>query len=176
MGALVARLRQGDAAAFREAHDAFAPRLFAFLLRLSGQRAIAEELAQETWFSLAENAAWLRPDTELGAWLFTVARNHHASHRRWRLLDGSRLAELFQRPRAEVPTPEANAAGAQTQARFEAALASLPLAAREVLSLVVVEHFEPNEAAKVLGVSAEALRQRLSRARAALAAVLGEER
>ncbi len=54
-------------------------------------------------------------------------------------------------------------------ALLEAALKQLPLASREVLLLVGVEGMDQEEVARVLGVTYDALRQRLSRARAQLA-------
>jgi RNA polymerase sigma-70 factor (ECF subfamily) len=66
-------------------------------------------------------------------------------------------------------SPFDEAAAGELERRVERALAGLPSRHREVLLLVTVEGFTPAEAAAVCGVSAEALRQRLSRARAALA-------
>jgi predicted DNA-binding protein (UPF0251 family) len=45
----------------------------------------------------------------------------------------------------------------------------LPIKHREAVLLVAVERMEPSEAARVLGISPEALRQRLSRGRARIA-------
>jgi RNA polymerase sigma-70 factor (ECF subfamily) len=58
--------------------------------------------------------------------------------------------------------------------RLEAALAALPVASREVLLLVAIEGMRPADAAAVCGVTPEAVRQRLSRARAQLARELDE--
>jgi RNA polymerase sigma-70 factor (ECF subfamily) len=55
------------------------------------------------------------------------------------------------------------------------ALARLGELDREVLSLTVWEELEPREIAEVLGVSAAAVRTRLSRARARLRDLLGDE-
>ena len=60
----------------------------------------------------------------------------------------------------------------QSQRAADAALAALPLKYREALLLVCVEHFEPSEAARIIGVTPEAFRQRLSRAREQLRAAL----
>jgi RNA polymerase sigma-70 factor (ECF subfamily) len=57
----------------------------------------------------------------------------------------------------------------ETGRRLAAALASLPLAYREALLLVVVEGMRHSEAADICGVTTEAMRQRVSRARALLA-------
>src|SRR4029450_2073759 len=87
--ALVERLREGDAEAFDDVYAAFNTRLFTFLVRLSRRRDIAEDLLEETWLRLVKHARRLRPDTRLGAWLFTVARNLHVSFSRSRMLGDS---------------------------------------------------------------------------------------
>ena len=164
---LVSRLKSGDAGAFDAVYRQHHPRLYSFLWRLTRRPEIAAELCQETWLRLAAEAAWLNDDTHLTAWLFTVARNLFLSHQRWSLLDGSRVAEatLWSSKRQEENTPETEAMASQSQRRVEAALGALPVKYREALLLVSVEHFEPSEAAKIIGVSPEAFRQRLSRAR-----------
>src|SRR5262245_35144205 len=80
--ALVDRLRRGERAAFRELHARFAQASFGFLLRLAGRRDVAEDLHQEVWLAIARHAARLAPDTDLAAWIFTVARNRFVSSRR----------------------------------------------------------------------------------------------
>jgi len=91
---LVGRLRHGEAAAFDEIYAAFHKPLFTFLIRLSRQRDVAEDLHEETWLRLVKHAARLRGDTRLGPWLFTVARNLHVSYRRSRALEDSAAAGL----------------------------------------------------------------------------------
>ena len=165
---LVAALRDGSADAFDRIYEAWRPRVFSFLIRLSKERGLAEEILQETFVRLAKRAGDLREDTRLGPWLFTVARNLWVSHLRIVMLDAERLDRLSLEGVAPVPTPFDRAAANDTQARLERALAELPEAQREVLLLVGVEGLEPSEAAAVVGIAPEALRQRLSRARSAL--------
>ena len=92
--AIVEGLRRGDRAAFDAAYALHRARIYGFLLRLSGRRDVADDLFQEVWTKLAQHAPRLREDTVLSAWLFTVARNAHTSHRRWNMLDLSRLVAL----------------------------------------------------------------------------------
>ena len=168
---LVARLGAGDTGAFDDVYDAYRPRVFAFLLRMSGSRTVAEDLLDETWLRLVQHARNLRPDTRLGPWLFTVARNLYWSYRRSALVEQASVPELFglwPSP-APWPSPFDLAAASELQRRVERALSRLPPKHREVLLLVAHEGLTPAEAAGVCGISAEALRQRLSRARAALA-------
>jgi RNA polymerase sigma-70 factor (ECF subfamily) len=168
---LVVRLRAGDPAAFDVVHGAFNVRLYNFLARLSNRRDVAEDLLEETWLRLVKHAGRLRPDTRLGPWLFTVARHVHASHCRSRLLEDAHAAGLMGlwphgRP---GPSPFEVVEASETERRLATALASLPLAYREALLLVGVEELRHSEAAEICGVTAEAMRQRVSRARALLA-------
>jgi RNA polymerase sigma-70 factor (ECF subfamily) len=165
---LIRRIRDGDRDAFDVVHAAFNARLFGFLARLAGSRDVAEDLLEETWLRFVTHAARLNVDTHLGAWLFTVARNVHVSYRRSRAFeesDGSIGLWPVQRP----ASPFEQTAATELEGRIETALASLPVASREVLLLVGVEGMRPSEAAAVCGVSPDALRQRLKRARELLA-------
>ena len=172
---LVDGLRRADPAAFDVAFERYRRRVWGFLLRMSGRAEVAEELLQDTFLRLAAHATRLRPDTNLRAWLFTVARNLFRSHRRWAWLDGQRLAELAARAlRVEGgPTPLELTAATETARAVERALAALAPGNREVALLVLVERMEPAEVAVVLGLKPEAVRQRLARARQAVAAAIG---
>jgi RNA polymerase sigma-70 factor (ECF subfamily) len=165
---LVERLRAGDPDAFDPVHAAFNGRLYNFLARLSNRREVAEDLLEETWLRLVIHARRLDRDTRLGAWLFTVARHLHASYCRSRLLEDSHTAGLiglwpYGRP---APSPFEEVEASETHRRIAAVLASLPLAYREALLLISVEGLRHAEAAEICGVTQEAMRQRVSRARA----------
>jgi len=168
---LLARLKAGEAAAFEAIYEAYRPRLFSFLVRLSRRRDVAEDLLEETWLRLVTRATELRDDSCVGAWLFTVARHLFLSWCRHRALDDWRLSELT--PSWPAPaageTPFEAAARSQTERRLETALARLSTHDRELLLLVSVEEFTPSEAASALGLAPEALRKRLQRARERLA-------
>lgn len=167
--ALVARLRAGDADAFDLVYAEFNGRLFAFLARLARSRDLAEDLLEETWLRLVEHADRLQEDTRLAPWLFTVARNLYVSYCRSRMLEEARAPDLIDLwPAGLQVSPFEETAANELERRLEAALADLPVRYREVLLLVGLEGLRPAEAALVCGVSGEALRQRLSRARALL--------
>lgn len=172
---LLARLRRGEQGAFDEVYAAYRARLYAFLLRLCDRRDVADDLFQETFTKLAIHAGELRDDSDLAAWLFTVARNAYRSHRRWAILDLSRFvfgSEPLEHAEAQGADPEVAAASTRTMQHLERALGTLTPAAREALLLVAIEGFEQERAAAIVGVSYAAFRQRLTRARADLAAAL----
>jgi RNA polymerase sigma-70 factor (ECF subfamily) len=168
---LVERLRSGDGDAFEVIHAAFNTRLFSFLARLSRRRDVAEDLLEEAWLRFVDVAPRLRADTRLGPLLFTIARNLHVSYCRSRALEDSRsVAMAGMWPLGTPPpSPFEYAVAGETGDRLDRALASLSAAAREALLLVAVEGMKPAEAAIVCGISSDAMRQRLSRARAELA-------
>jgi RNA polymerase sigma-70 factor (ECF subfamily) len=167
---LVDRLRRCDAEAFEAVHDAFNGRLFSFLARLANSRDVAEDLLEETWLRLVSHAPRLRPDTNLAAWLFTVARNLHVSYRRSRLIEDAGSADTagLWAISAQQPSPLDLAEVSEMERRIASALASLPAIYREALLLVAVEELSPSEAAAICGISPAAMRQRLSRARSHL--------
>jgi len=175
--ALVGRLREGDSGAFDEVYDAYRARLFSFLVRLSRRRDLAEDLLEETWLRLVTHARRLTPDTRLGPWLFTVARNLYWSYCRSRLLEDEFATGLFGEWPSPVrdPSPFETAAASELERRVEAALVALRPSQREVLLLVAERGWTPAEAAAICGVTPDVFRQRLSRARAALADAMGRE-
>jgi RNA polymerase sigma-70 factor (ECF subfamily) len=173
---LVGRLRSGDPEAFDAVHEAFNARLYNFLARLSNRPDVAEDLVEETWLRLVKHARRLRPDTRLAPWLFTVARHLHASYCRSRLLEDSHASGLLGlwphgRP---GPSPLEAMEARESERRLAAAFASLPLTYREALLLIAVEGLRSADAAEICGVSAEVIRQRVSRGRVLLARRLTE--
>lgn len=144
--------------------------VFSFLLRMSRSRTVAEDLLDETWLRLVRSAKSLRPDTRIEPWLFTVARNLYWSYRRSSLVAETSAPELLTLWPSPTPWPSPFdlAAAGELERRVEIALGTLSPHHREALLLVAHEGLTPGEAAVACGVSAEAFRQRLSRARVAL--------
>lgn len=169
--ALIQRLSRGDSDAFDTVYDEYRARLYSFLVRLSRRRDLAEDLLEETWLRLVEHAGRLRPDTRLGPWLFTVARNLYFSYCRSRLVEDQRVAGLMGLGSCAGarPSPFEETAAGELERRLERALQTMPPLYREVLLLSLVEEMTPADMAIACGVTPEALRQRLSRARAMLA-------
>jgi RNA polymerase sigma-70 factor (ECF subfamily) len=171
---LVRRVQNGDRDAFDAVHSLFNARLFGFLARLARSRDVAEDLLEETWLRFVSHAGRLDADTRLGPWLFAVARNLHISYCRSRAIEERAADSIGLWPSGLPDSPFKYAVSSELERRIEAALASIPVAFREVLLLVGVEGLRPTEAAVVCRVTPEALRQRLKRARALLAARLEE--
>jgi len=169
---LVERIRAGDQSAFDTVYRTFNGRLLGFLIRLTRRRDTAEEVLEETWLRFVRHGDRLQPDTQLGPWLFTVARNLHLSDCRSRVAESAAMTSIGLWPEPRRETPFDIAARNEFEGRVEAALAELPVILREAVLLVSVEGMQPSEAAKVCGITAEAMPQRVRRARVLLAARL----
>lgn len=163
----------GQTGAFDELYDLYADKIWRFLVRLAQNQALAEDLFQETWLAAAGHAHLLREDSSPLRWLYTIARNAHRMSWRRRRVDAARCVQL--RLSGEAAPSGDGALGAHLDLeRASAAMAQLPEAYREVLVLCALEGLSSEEAATVLEISPEAVRKRLSRARAELEAMLGE--
>lgn len=173
----VVALRQGSERSSAQAFDAlyalYSARLMRFVVHLTRQPGQAQDLFQEAWLKLVRSPPELNSDEDVLPWLLRVARNDWISRtrreRRWGPLAGPEQHEDL------APDPEQQLQGQELQARLSAALGRLSEADREVLLLLGVEGLSHEQAARVLELSAVALRQRLSRARARLQAELGME-
>ena len=149
------------------------PTVYGFARRRAST-AEAEEVVSDTFL-----VAWRRLDAVPAdplPWLLNVARNSLANHRRG---EGRRQA-LRQRlsavePPAHDDTPTSVADDAAMSERVTRALAALPAAERDALTLVVWEELTPDEVATVLGCSRAAVYLRLSRARRRLRRALGDD-
>lgn len=157
----LALLGRRDPRGFDQAYAKYGARLFSFLIRLLGreQRHLAEDLLQQTFLRLAERGLELRADSDLRAWLYTVARNAFLGHLRGRKMqaDNANL-EL-------VADYSADAEARLMLGDVEQALQRLRLEDRELLLLVGGEGLEPLAVSRMLGVEPATLRKRLARAR-----------
>jgi len=74
---LVLALRGKQPGALDEVYRVYRQRIWRFLARLAWSRAEADDLFQETWLAVARHGHELREDSDLGVWLYTIARNKH---------------------------------------------------------------------------------------------------
>jgi len=158
------RLRRIDAVKteFAEAAERHLDDVHAFLVYLTGDRTVAEDLTAETFARALER--WRRFDPRRGsarAWLCQLARStaldHFRSEERRRRREGRYAV-------AEVRESAEPVFGEGLSPALERALAQLSAAEREVIALRVVLELDGEATARVLGISTSACSTRLSRA------------
>lgn len=165
--ALLARLRGGDAQALDALLERYWPAVFAYVLRRTGSRDAAADVAQDVFCRFWERRAGWRPGGSVRGLLFRIARNTAVSqHRRRRARERATLgfAELYVQ-RAPAPLP---AERAELRAALERAVAALPARRREVFQLRMVDDLSYDEISVVMGISKQTVANQLSHALAAL--------
>lgn len=168
MDPLVERARAGDTAALEELLASVAPAIHRFGLRMCKSRPDAEDVLQDTLLSIATHLAEFEGRSSLVSWVFALTRS--ACARRRRGLKNQRLVSDESAPelRDEARSPEQNAADRELGDALNRALDALPEEHREVILLRDLEGLTAPDAAHALGVSVDAVKSRLHRAREAL--------
>lgn len=131
---------------------------------------LADDLAQETLARGLSRLDQLRESERLTSWLFAILNRCWIDHLRARRvdLDDEALAELP----STLPGPDVHAERQETVNRVRAAVASLPLGQRQVVTLVDLEELSYAETAGVLAIPIGTVMSRLCRGRETLRGML----
>jgi len=140
--------REHSYAAFEELFQRHKEALLAFLIRLTGTRAIAEDVSQQAWLKVIESARQggyrERAGVAFRTWLYTLARNHFVDEYK-RKFAASRTLSLPEPPAAAedtlwpstAPDPAELVDQRLTALQVQQALLSLPFEQREVIAFWV---------------------------------------
>lgn len=146
--------------------------LFRTALRMTGDRARAEDAVQETYLQAWKSLNRFEVGTNLRAWMFRILF-HTVSHQRRRLFRFPGIRDNEDLLEETLVSPEPVAEHLTDQAIL-GALDQITEDYRAVILLVDVEEFAYREAADILGVPMGTVMSRLSRGRAALRRRLGD--
>lgn len=191
--ALVDALRQSDETAFETLVDRYHPTLVAVAMQYVRDRAVAEEVAQETWLGVLKGIDRFESRSSLKTWLFHILVNRAKSRgvREARTiplsalqnpdLDGAEPAVEPERflpaddarwpghwaspPRRWDVDPESALLSRELRGRIEAAIEALPETQRLIITLRDVKGWSPEEVCDSLGVTDGNQRVLLHRAR-----------
>jgi RNA polymerase sigma-70 factor (ECF subfamily) len=155
--------RSGAPATFAQVAERHLDDVFGYLLYLTRDRALADDLSGATFEKAFR--LWSRFDPHRGTprtWLLGIARTT--------ALDWFRSESRRQRREQAAAPPEAQEAEflEGLSPALQTALAALSAGEREVIALRVVLELDGDQAARILGISATAISTRLSRALAKL--------
>jgi RNA polymerase sigma-70 factor, ECF subfamily len=173
---MLRRVRSTDARADADAFAAealgYLEPLYATALRLTRNRADAEDLVQDTFVKAFRFTDRFERGTNLKAWLYTILHNTWRNRRRDASrnaveVDSERVEQAATRPDgpAAFDTPERILMRATLDADLQAALDDLPEAFREAVWLRDVEEFSYAEMAEMLGIPIGTVMSRISRGR-----------
>lgn len=160
---------QMDSEAFAAFYGRSARPLWAYLARVTGDPALADDLMQESYVRFL--CATLREDGEIAArrYLFKIATN--LLHDFWRRPKATSIEEL---PEAVFVAPDM-LAQSETRAELGPALEQMRPRDRQLLWLAHAEGYSHREIAEVTGLAAGSVRLLLFRARRKMARLLREQ-
>jgi RNA polymerase sigma-70 factor (ECF subfamily) len=166
---VIARVVAGDHAAFQFLVRRHNQRMFRAARAITHSDIDAEDVLQQAWLCVYKNLSQFRGDASFATWATRIAVNEAIALTRKRPM----VAEVVES--AAPIAPDADLARAQIGVLLEACLAGIPQGHREVMVLRDVLELDTAETAACLGLSEEAVRVRLHRARAAVAAAITEQ-
>lgn len=166
---LLESLRQGDEGALRALLERYEPVVYRFGLRMCRDPEDAKDVLQDTLLALARGARDFRGGAAFSTWLYTIARRFCAKRRKRGADRSGRAGSLDEDEALTVPSPtrapDDASADREIASALDAAIDALEPSQREVLLLRDVEGLSAREVADVLGISVDAVKSRLHRAR-----------
>ena len=196
---VVAALKSGDEAIFAQLVDAYSPGLMRMARMYVRDRAVAEEVVQETWIAVLRGIDRFEGRSSLKTWIYRILVNtaktrgqrearsvpfsaaagrddDEAAVDADRFLDaGHRYAGGWMLGPSEWQTPEEELLQGETRDAILQAIEDLPESQRAVITLRDVEGFSAAEVAEMLGLSAGNERVLLHRARAKVRAAIEQQ-
>jgi len=169
--------RDGDEEAFTLLFKRYELRIFNYILRHVGNRALAEDIFQNTFLKLHRSRKSYQQSAAFSTWIFTIASNLlkdaarvqkrradivELEEVRERVAGGSSLSEPLSIPRQQ--DPEVEVGEREIAAYIRQAVQALPFDQREVIILAKYGGFKYEEIAEILNTTPGAVKVRVHRA------------
>ena len=155
---LVQSIRRGDKEALGTLWDTFTPKLFGYLINVTHNRVLAEDLLQTTWLKAIDAfPRFQQQHASISAWLFAIARNECRQHWRKAKWEVPLDPEIHDREQDEQK-------GIEDALVVEHLLAQLSEDDREVIRLRYIADLSVKDIARILDINFVAARVRIHRA------------
>lgn len=159
---LLYQLRGGDEQAYATIFRDHYPGLVVSATRLLGERALAEEIAQDVMLELWRRRESLTLTGPLRAYLQQATRNR--SLNRLRQAKTAQRGEVYVRGPSESPAADSRVISGELREAAAQAIASLSEPQREVFEMNRTRGLTYNEIAELLGISVKSVEARMGRA------------
>jgi RNA polymerase sigma factor (sigma-70 family) len=146
----------GDQRGLERIYERHRNAMYTYCLYVSGDRQLSEDITQETFMRLMEQKQKLQIENSLKGWLFICTRN---------LLFNRLKQQKVRSDRAKEFAEAVGVLDVETKLFIESVLGRLTADERELVILREQQRFTIAEIAQILGISEEAVRVRLFRAR-----------
>jgi len=161
--ALMLAVRDGDVGKLGMLFDRYHTLLFDFFARLTGNRAVAEDLVQDVFFRILKYRKTYRDDSHFKTWMFHIARNARIDY-----FKKHRAEVLFPEEGFDVeghsPYPSHELEQQQQTALLQRAMYKLPEEKREVLVMARYQEMKYEQIAELLDCEVGTVKVRVHRA------------
>jgi RNA polymerase sigma-70 factor (ECF subfamily) len=172
-GALVAKAKSGDLAAFEELVNRYEGRIFRLTLNITQNREDAQDAAQDAFLKSYKNLHRFQGESRFYTWLVRIAVNEALMRLRKRRPNVVSLDEPVETEEDLIPheiqdwdpTPEQRYERTEMNSILNEAIGKLDPIFRTVFLMRDVEQISTEETAEALGISVPAVKSRLLRAR-----------
>lgn len=165
-GTAIARAASGDRHAFEHVYRVHLNHVYSLCVRMTGDRARAEELTQDVFVRAWEKLSTFRGESAFSTWLHRLTVNVVLNERRVEGRDRGRTVSPDEDDDESVAPAGSTAQPLHAEKLdLERAIARLPRGARRVFVLHDVEGFTHEEIGTMLGVTAGGCKAQLHRAR-----------
>jgi RNA polymerase sigma-70 factor, ECF subfamily len=172
---LVLRAQAGDREALDDLLKAIGEPVYRYVLRLVGQREMAEDILQEVFIRIYRKLGWLKEPALLRPWVYRIASREAfrflKRERRWS--EQIRDEAILEAVQAESSAEDA---GAELLEQLPQLISRVSPASRAVLILHYLHDMPLTEVADVLGLSPGTVKSRLAYGLACLRRALGEQK
>jgi len=170
---LMLRVGEGDREAFEQLYERYGAPLMRFLHGLCRNRALAEDLVQETFLRAWTSAPRWQPTGRVSTWLFQIARRRLYSRHARRRMRREREAEASARRGPEPDAATHRLERGDERARLERAVGRLRPKLRQVFVLIRLCGLGYAETAQILSIRPGTVKSRMAAAEAKLRDTLG---
>ena len=168
---LIGLIADGDKRAMQVLYARHNVRVYRFIVRLTGNQSLAEDLVSEVFLDVWRQAEGFESKSQVSTWLLSIARFKALTalrQRRHEDIDQDDVLEIAD----EADTPEASLDRSNTSAILRACVAKLSPAHREIINLVYYHEKSVEEAGEIIGIPQSTVKTRMFYARKQLADLL----
>jgi RNA polymerase sigma-70 factor (ECF subfamily) len=174
---LIARLKERDEQAFNEVVRAHGDKVFSLVYRMIGNRAEAEDLAQEVFVTVFKTVDGFRGESKFSTWLLRIAANHCKNRIKYlsrRRTEGASVDDMTDEKMADtgrapmhghIDAPDVLLEAAELERLMQQAIGTLDEDHRLLIVLRDVEELSYEEIGEVSGLPEGTIKSRLHRAR-----------
>jgi RNA polymerase sigma factor (sigma-70 family) len=169
---LISRCRTGDQEAHYKLYRQYSRAMYNVGFRITGNADDADDVLQEAFISAFRNLHHYRGDASFGGWLKRIVVNKAIN-----ILQKRKYERLPDNDQWDVAEPEAPAEYREelTLEMVKRAIGQLPDGYRAVLSLYLIEGYDHQEIAEIMGISESTSKSQLNRAKSRLRELLKSE-